>query len=50
MEPVNGAKVIGSEKREDLLVIKGFKFPFQKKFLPTIWNYGVVLTKNVNAT
>ena len=30
MEPVKIAKVIRSEKGKDLLVIKGFKFRFQK--------------------
>jgi hypothetical protein len=30
MEPLKVAKVICSEKRKDLLAIKGFKFRFQK--------------------
>jgi hypothetical protein len=30
MEPVKVAKVIRSEKGKDLLVIKGFRFHFQK--------------------
>ena len=50
MEPVKAAKVIRSEKGKDLLVIEGFKFRFQKKFFLAVWNDGVVLSKNVNAT
>jgi hypothetical protein len=49
MEAVKVTKVIRSEKGKDLLFIKDFKFRLQK-FLLTIWNDGVVLTKNVTAT
>ena len=49
MEPVTVDKVISSEKGKHLLVIKGYKFRFQK-FLRTVWNDGVVLTINVNVT
>jgi hypothetical protein len=51
MKPVKVPEVTRSEKGKDLLVINGFKFRFQKqKFLLTIWNDNVALTKNVNST
>jgi hypothetical protein len=43
------ATVIHSKKGKYLIAIKDFSFR-SKKFLLTIWNDGVVLTKNVNAT
>jgi len=43
-------KVICSERRKDLLVIKEFKFPIPKKLLLKIWNGDDILIKNVNAT
>jgi len=49
LRPVKDDKVIRGEKGKDLLVIKGFKFRFQK-FLLKIWNDDDVLIKSVNAT
>jgi hypothetical protein len=45
MEPVIVAKVIRIEKQKELFVSS-----VSQKFLLTLWNDGVVLTKNVNDT
>jgi hypothetical protein len=49
MEPVKVDKVIRSEKGKDFLSLKASGY-FSKKFLLTIWNDGVALIKNINAT
>jgi hypothetical protein len=48
-DPVKVGKVIRSEKRKDFLSVKASS-SVSKKFLLTIWNDGVVLIKNVDAT
>jgi len=48
MEPVNVGKVIRSERGKDLLVIKGFKFRFQKIFADNVERW--CTNYNVNAT
>ena len=49
MDPVKVGKVICSEKGKDFFSLKASS-SVSKKFLLTIWNDGVVLIKNVNAT
>jgi len=48
MEPVKVGKVICSEKGKDLLVIKGFKFRFQKNLADSMERW--CTNDNVNAT
>jgi hypothetical protein len=49
MQPVNTDKVIRSEKGKTSLSLRASSF-VSKTFLLTVWNDGVVLTKNANAT
>jgi hypothetical protein len=49
MDSVKVGKVMRSEKGKDLLPLKASSC-VSKKFLLTIWNDGVVLINNVNAT